>query len=1207
MRVMGSGLAGILALAMVALGVPVDARAQVVISQVYGGGGNSGAPYKSDFIELHNNSASAVNLDGWSVQYASATGTSWARTNLSGNLAAGAYYLVKQADGTGAAPDLPTPDATGTIAMSGTAGKVAVINSVNALAGACPGGTIDFVGFGATANCSEGSVPTPAPSNTLAVLRADGGCTDTNNNGADFASGAPSPRNTATALKLCGATGLPILSIQDAAADEGNGPGWTFSAMVLVTLSKPAGPAGVTFNAHTSAGTALPGFQNETPEADYIEQTGWSVTIAEGLTAAAFVVPIYGDTRQEADETLFINLTDVTGAIVGRAQAAYTIVNDDVVLIPIHDIQGSGSTSPRVNQLVSTTGTVTGRKSNGFFLQASDAQADADPATSEGVFVFTGSVPPASAESGNQVRVTGTVVEYVPTADPGQPPLTEIGGNPSIALLSTNNPLPTPVVLSATFPDPAGSLEQLERVEGMRVTVPSLTVVAPTEGNTNESSATGTTTGILHAVVTGVPRPMREPGIQAPDPAPAGSSIPPIPRWDFNPELMTIDSDSLGGPSYVLDLPAGAVIEGLTGPMDFGFRRYTIHRDPTAGIVVSGGMTPTPVRAATFDEFTVGAYNMERFFDTDNDPAIGEPVLTAAAFANRLSKASLAIRNYLRLPDILLVVEMENLTTLQAVATRVNADAAAAGLLNPQYVAYLQEGNDVGGIDVGFLVKTQEVDTGIPRVQVMAVTQQGKDTTWVEPSGTVSLLNDRPPLVLDALVHYPTEREPDPITVIGVHQRSLNDADSTEASGPTTLGDRVRRKRQRQAEYLATLIQQMQVADPARRIAVLGDFNAFAFNDGLADTMNVVTGTPTPDNQTAVPGDGLDLVDRDLVNLSVMEPQGERYSFVFGGNAQSLDHVLANEELILASTAFSLDHARINADFPEVWRNDANSPVRLSDHDPVVAYFESRPRADLSVSVATEAPTVLEGEALRYGVTVTNLGPVEATSAAVGFALNVERPRFTVNPPAGWTCDAPIIDIGATSIACVTPSLANGASVVFAASALSGPDVTGNQVTLSTAVNSPSYDSVKTNDQASIAISVGTAPRPNLGVELSGPPSVPSNQPVADYTASLSNHGSLEATSPVLLLSGPTIAPASLVSVPPNWECNASQASRAPTVVCSSSVPLAAGSAVSFGLSVAAPASGDTNLVHMDAAASSGNDDADKSDNTAVIVTPVLP
>jgi hypothetical protein len=290
-----------------------------------------------------------------------------------------------------------------------------------------------------------------------------------------------------------------------------------------------------------------------------------------------------------------------------------------------------------------------------------------------------------------------------------------------------------------------------------------------------------------------------------------------------------------------------------------------------------------------------------------------------------------------------------------------------------------------------------------------------------------------------------------------------------------------------------------------------------------------------------------------------------------------------------------------------VWRNDANSPVRLSDHDPVVAYFESRPRADLSVSVATEAPTVLEGEALRYGVTVTNLGPVEATSAAVGFALNVERPRFTVNPPAGWTCDAPIIDIGATSIACVTPSLANGASVVFAASALSGPDVTGNQVTLSTAVNSPSYDSVKTNDQASIAISVGTAPRPNLGVELSGPPSVPSNQPVADYTASLSNHGSLEATSPVLLLSGPTIAPASLVSVPPNWECNASQASRAPTVVCSSSVPLAAGSAVSFGLSVAAPASGDTNLVHMDAAASSGNDDADKSDNTAVIVTPVLP
>ncbi|MGH8077071.1 MAG: lamin tail domain-containing protein, partial [Lysobacter sp.] len=108
--------------------VTAPVHAQVVISQVYGGGGNSGAPLRSDFIELHNNGATSVDLAGWSVQYGSSGGTSWQRTNLSGSIAPGGYYLIKQADGGNiAAPALPTPDAIGTIAMSGTAGKVALV------------------------------------------------------------------------------------------------------------------------------------------------------------------------------------------------------------------------------------------------------------------------------------------------------------------------------------------------------------------------------------------------------------------------------------------------------------------------------------------------------------------------------------------------------------------------------------------------------------------------------------------------------------------------------------------------------------------------------------------------------------------------------------------------------------------------------------------------------------------------------------------------------------------------------------------------------------------------------------------------------------------------------------------------------------------------------------------------------------------------
>src|SRR6185295_18165037 len=145
--------------------------------------------------------------------------------------------------------------------------------------------------------------------------------------------------------------------------------------------------------------------------------------------------------------------------------------------------------------------------------------------------------------------------------------------------------------------------------------------------------------------------------------------------------------------------------------------------------------------------FTIGAFNMERFFDTTDDQGISDAVLTTTAFNNRLNKGSLAIRNMMRYPDILGVEEMENLTTLQAVADKVNADAVAAGDPNPNYQAYLEEGNDIGGIDVGFLVK------GAPRVAVLAVTQEGKDATYTDPNtGNPALLNDRPLLVLRARV-----------------------------------------------------------------------------------------------------------------------------------------------------------------------------------------------------------------------------------------------------------------------------------------------------------------------------------------------------------------------------------------------------------------------------------------------------------------------
>src|SRR5262245_53364266 len=141
---------------------PASLRAaspDVVISQIYGGGGNAGATLTHDFIELFNRGTAPIDVSGWSVQYASATGSTWQVTALSNiTIQPGQYYLVQEAQGAGGTSPLPTPDAIGTIAMAAAAGKVALVNSTTALTG-CPSGNsvIDLVGYGTTATCFENS------------------------------------------------------------------------------------------------------------------------------------------------------------------------------------------------------------------------------------------------------------------------------------------------------------------------------------------------------------------------------------------------------------------------------------------------------------------------------------------------------------------------------------------------------------------------------------------------------------------------------------------------------------------------------------------------------------------------------------------------------------------------------------------------------------------------------------------------------------------------------------------------------------------------------------------------------------------------------------------------------------------------------------------------------------------------------------------
>ena len=247
--------------------------AGVVISQVYGGGGNSGAPLHNDFIELFNAGNNAQSLSGWSVQYASSAGSTWNNLTLLPDvtLQPGEYFLIQEAAGSGGGDPLPTPDLTGAINMSGTAGKVALVSAATALSGTCPtdASIVDFIGYGSAASCAEG-MHTGDLSNTTADLRNDAGCMDTNDNSADFTIGAPAPRNSASAQNPCGGVGV-TLSAEDVSVDEGDSG--TTTATFTVTLSE-AIASDVTFDIATADGTA-------TASSDYIANAVTGATIDE--------------------------------------------------------------------------------------------------------------------------------------------------------------------------------------------------------------------------------------------------------------------------------------------------------------------------------------------------------------------------------------------------------------------------------------------------------------------------------------------------------------------------------------------------------------------------------------------------------------------------------------------------------------------------------------------------------------------------------------------------------------------------------------------------------------------------------------------------------------------------------------------------------------------------------------------------------------
>jgi endonuclease G len=253
---------------------PVD---HLVISQLYGGGGNTAATFTNDYIEIYNPTGISFNLAGWSLQYASAAGTSWTNKQpLGGTIAPGEYFLVQLASGGANGAPLPvSANITGDINMSATTGKVALVSNSISLSGSCPNGIdpdiVDFLGYGSSASCFEGATRAPAPSNTTALFRKQNGGQDTNQNGDDFQTGAPSPRRTAPIVELG-----PWVAGTEPISDGFNVP---YDATVTVDFSEPVDVTGNWFDI-TCANT---GQHNSATVAFYNSSKGFHITPNTGF------------------------------------------------------------------------------------------------------------------------------------------------------------------------------------------------------------------------------------------------------------------------------------------------------------------------------------------------------------------------------------------------------------------------------------------------------------------------------------------------------------------------------------------------------------------------------------------------------------------------------------------------------------------------------------------------------------------------------------------------------------------------------------------------------------------------------------------------------------------------------------------------------------------------------------------------------------
>ncbi len=387
-------------------------------------------------------------------------------------------------------------------------------------------------------------------------------------------------------------------------------------------------------------------------------------------------------------------------------------------------------------------------------------------------------------------------------------------------------------------------------------------------------------------------RPFREAGIAYP-----GQSN--LPVWDNNPELFQINLRWINQTDIhaLQPIEAEGVLTFAGGSYQLLASSYTVDNQPST----------QPVRAPLPTEATVASLNCYLYFEDESD------------YPARRFKLARYVIEQLQAPDIVAVQEVGSLSALNELAAEITDQRP-----DLQYDAYLEVGNGDFPINLGFLVR--------PTVTNISIQQWGAD----ELLSTGGLLHDRPPILLEG--QFNTE-PPTPVSVLNVHLRSLNGIEGNSANF-------VRTKRYEQSVSVANMVRDL----TGSNLIVVGDFNAFEFSDGYVDVLNQIMGTPSLGAQFPVQ----DIVEEPLVNRSaeISDPL-QRYSYVFRGNAQILDHCLTSSTF--TGMSFSeLQYARGNADAPSSLTSNSFVPFRVSDHDGFVAYLSLND----TLTVSTQMPSI---------------------------------------------------------------------------------------------------------------------------------------------------------------------------------------------------------------------------------------------------------